>query len=118
MAWRRRLPLAVVAFLICTSCGDARRGSDVRADDPLYPGPAGEVFRLLFTRTISFRVLQGTSERRVQRVQTGDLPTPPYAEWEEPTFDDAELARIERLLDRTVAEDPLRGASLLQRALF
>jgi hypothetical protein len=109
----RKPRLALIALLLCSSCSEpGTRG------DRIYPGVADEVFRELYTRTIEFRAVKDGASSPVRRVETGDLPVPPYAEWHRPTFDEAELARIASSLERVIAARPLSSAPVIQRAFF
>jgi hypothetical protein len=112
------LPLASTLGLLLAACGEPRAGQGGTREVAIYPGSAGEVYELLYTRTVEFRVVEGTTERRVPRVETGDLAVPPFAEWQRPTFNGAELERIAALLERLLSERPLSHAPLLQRAFF
>jgi hypothetical protein len=112
------LQFASALGLLLAACGEPRAEQGGTREGAIYPGSAGEVHQALYTRTIAFRVVEGTTERRVFRVVTGDLAVPPYAEWQRPTFDGAESERIAALLERVLSERPLSDAPLLQRAFF
>jgi hypothetical protein len=114
MKWSPQL--APVALVLLASCGEPAKA---RPEDLVpYPGLAGDLFRELYTRTIDFRRGDAPDDPPVQRVETGDLPVPPYAYWQRPTFDDATLERIAGLLERALAKPPLSEKSVLERALF
>jgi hypothetical protein len=114
MKWSLRF--GPVALVLLASCGEPEEG---RPENPSpYPGLAGEVFRELYTRAIDFRRGDMPDGPRVRRVETGDLPVPPYAYWQRPTFDDATLERIAGLLERALAKPPLPEKSVVERALF